>query len=59
MTPTRGALICGAAFMLAAAGAALAQTNYPAKPVRWIVPYPPVGGTDILSRAVAQKLTEA
>jgi tripartite-type tricarboxylate transporter receptor subunit TctC len=37
--------------------AALAQ-DYPRKPVRMIIPYPPGGPTDILGRIVAQNLTE-
>ncbi|OGA48357.1 MAG: hypothetical protein A3G24_12865 [Betaproteobacteria bacterium RIFCSPLOWO2_12_FULL_62_13] len=40
------------------AGLASAQ-SYPAKPIRIIVPYSPGGTTDILTRAVGQKLTEA
>jgi tripartite-type tricarboxylate transporter receptor subunit TctC len=32
--------------------------NFPSGPVRIVAPYPPGGGTDILGRAVAQKLTE-
>lgn len=45
---------------VAAVGAAQAQNAaYPNKSVRLIIPFPPGGGTDILSRLVAQKLTEA
>ena len=39
------------------AAPAQAQT-WPAKPIRWIVPFPAGGSTDPLSRPVAQKLAE-
>jgi tripartite-type tricarboxylate transporter receptor subunit TctC len=32
--------------------------NYPSKPIRWVMPYPPGGSIDTVSRAVAQRLTE-
>jgi len=35
-----------------------AQT-YPAKPIRFIVPFAPGGGSDLVARTVAQKITEA
>lgn len=40
------------------ATAAQAQ-SYPEKTIRMVIPFPPGGGTDILGRLVAQKLTEA
>jgi tripartite-type tricarboxylate transporter receptor subunit TctC len=36
----------------------LAQ-NYPSKPVRFILPFPPGGGTDILGRMIAERLSAA
>src|SRR5882672_1434374 len=43
--------------LLAAVGA-WAQ-DWPAKPVRFIVPYPPGGGTDVIARIVQHPLSEA
>jgi tripartite-type tricarboxylate transporter receptor subunit TctC len=37
-------------------GAAQAQSNYPDKPIRMIVPFPPGGAVDILGRLVAQHI---
>ena len=42
---------------LAFAGAAFAA-DYPTRPVKWIVPYPPGGTTDVLARIMAQWLSE-
>ena len=47
---------CAAALLTSAP--ALAQAKYPAKPIKFIVPFAPGGGTDAMARLVAQKLTE-
>ena len=41
------------------AGSAAAQTAYPAKPIRVVVPYPAGGTSDILTRMVGVKFTES
>jgi len=43
--------------LLAALGAS--AHDWPTKPVRFIVPYPPGGGTDVIARIVQQPLSEA
>ncbi len=42
-----------------AIGAAGAQSDYPVRPVRIIVPSPPSGGTDIVARVLAQHFSNA
>ena len=50
---------------LALAGASLAapwvhaQSAYPHQPLRWVVPYPAGGGTDVLARTVAEAMRTA
>ena len=50
--------VLGAIVFAAVAGTATAQTDYPVRPVRIIVPSSPGGGTDILSRLLAPQLSE-
>ena len=51
-------LLIGAALISAGATNACAQA-YPTKPIRLIAPFPPGGGTDLLSRIIAQPVGEA
>ncbi|VTU39383.1 Bug family tripartite tricarboxylate transporter substrate binding protein [Variovorax sp. PBL-E5] len=57
--PTRRALVaCAAALALLPAASALADTAWPDKPVRFVVPYTPGGATDAVTRLIAQRITE-
>jgi tripartite-type tricarboxylate transporter receptor subunit TctC len=49
--------ICAIALGAIPSSSALAQDAYPKRPIRLTVPFPPGGGTDVLSRALAQSIT--
>jgi len=50
-----GALVAGGSL----ASPALAQGRYPSRSIRFVVPYAPGGGTDILARTIAPRLSSA
>ncbi len=60
---TRQTACAGTFVLLLLAGmsahAAAPASVYPSRPIRMIVTFPPGGGTDIVARAVGQKLSEA
>ena len=57
---TRKLLIILLGGFLCSRGFAFAQApKYPTKPIRMVVGYAPGGGSDIMGRLIAQKITEA
>jgi len=48
-----------AALFVLAAAPAIAQDNWPSRPIRMIVPFPPGGSSDILGRIVADRYSRA
>lgn len=51
-------LVATALVAAGASGAASAQTDYPNKPVRLVVPYAPGGATDVIGRVLAKQLSD-
>lgn len=52
------ALVSAMLAVLIMSAPAFAQDDYPNRPIRIVVPYPPGGATDITARAYAQDLTD-
>ena len=52
-------LLLAAACLAFAAPAVLAQSDYPNKPIKLIVPFPPGGTSDVMGRMIAEELTRA
>jgi tripartite-type tricarboxylate transporter receptor subunit TctC len=51
-------VVAGALLGLLWATGAAAQ-DYPSRPIRFVIPYPPGGNTDVLGRLIGAKLTDA
>ncbi len=49
----------GAALLLAGCAIAAVAADFPTKPVRLVVVYPPGGGIDLLARVMGQQFTES
>src|SRR6185295_14040873 len=54
----QGLRAAAVAALLAGTSVATAQPNYPTRPVRVIVPFPPAGAVDVVARPMAHKLSE-
>ena len=55
----RRSLLAGAGVALAMPWTARAQGGYPDRPIRLVVPFPPGGGTDVISREIGSRVAAA
>jgi tripartite-type tricarboxylate transporter receptor subunit TctC len=51
--------IVAVGLLIAPIGSAMSQTDYPTKPVKIIVPFPPGGTSDVMGRMIADELTKS
>src|SRR5687768_2819259 len=58
MRKMRALLTAVAGLVVAFAAPAAAQQDYPNRPIRLIIPFPPGGSNDIVGRAIATQLSE-
>jgi tripartite-type tricarboxylate transporter receptor subunit TctC len=58
LSSSRLAGVCLLLLSTAIAPAVVAQTSFPVKPVRMVVPFAPGGGVDVTARILAQQLTQ-
>jgi tripartite-type tricarboxylate transporter receptor subunit TctC len=59
MPKLRSLLLTAAGLLVALTSMAAAQADYPNRPVRLIIPFPPGGSNDVVGRVIAQHLGEA
>jgi tripartite-type tricarboxylate transporter receptor subunit TctC len=58
-TALAGILAGALAMSLATGTAAFAEDNYPSRTITVVVPFPPGGSSDVVTRAVSAKVAEA
>src|SRR5438876_2840095 len=58
MRTMRSLLLTAASLLLALAAPAAAQSDYPNRPVRLIIPFPPGGSNDVVGRMIGTQLSE-
>src|SRR5687768_10321376 len=53
------AFVCALAAAVVMPATVQAQTSYPTKPIRFVVPYPAGGATDYVARLIGERLSKS